>query len=379
MDYEQLLRAITIMNKGETDIFLGAGASVTSGIPTGGDLVWYFKKKIYCDSNKIHPNKFKDVYLPSVQDTLQKYFDKKGGYPSLWSPEEYSYYFQECFPTSVSRQQFIDSEVSNKNPSLGYLCLAVLLSNERIKNVWTTNFDSLTETAFHIIDPLKNVLVCSSANSTSIQNFNTNYPCICKLHGDFRYDTLKNTTDELKTLENSLHNFWHQSLNNRGILFVGYSGNDDSIMTFMEGHMSEPNFLSKGLYWAIIKGSTPNARVMSLVNTAKSYGKVAEIIEIDSFDDLYQKNGKSYTLIDEQWKTRRDSKSIISFKNSQLTHFTKLNSYSIDQMPICRRFKTDITSWKQLRDCIGNNKIMQNLKAFYGIRKLFTKARHTLV
>ena len=54
----------------------------------------------------------------------------------------------------------------------------------------------------------------------------------------------------------------------------------------MEGHMSEPNFLSKGLYWTIIKGSTPNARVMSLVNTAKSYGKVAEIVEIDSFDDL---------------------------------------------------------------------------------------------
>lgn len=40
MDYEQLLRAITVMNKGEIDIFLGAGASVTSGIPTGGDLVW---------------------------------------------------------------------------------------------------------------------------------------------------------------------------------------------------------------------------------------------------------------------------------------------------------------------------------------------------
>lgn len=365
MDYEQLLRAITVMNKGEIDIFLGAGASVTSGIPTGGDLVWYFKKKIYCDTNKIHPNKFKDLYLPSVQDVLQGYFDKKGGYPCLWSPEEYSHYFQECFPTSISRQQFIDSKVSSKNPSLGYLCLAVLLSDERFKNVWTTNFDSLAETAFHIIEPLKNILVCSSANSSSIQNFNTNYPCICKLHGDFRYDTLKNTTDELKSLENSLHNFCHQSLNNRGVLFVGYSGNDDSIMTFMESHISESNFLSKGLYWAIVKGTAPNARVVSLVNTAKSHGKVAEIIEIESFDDLlydlYQKNGKSHTLIDEQWKKRRDSKSILSFRNSQSTYFTKLNSYSIDQMPTCRVFKTDITRWKQLRECIGNNRIIAAL------------------
>ena len=134
MIYEQLIRHINIMGNGEIDFFLGAGASVGSGIPSGGDLIWYFKRKIYCDANHITPDEYKDLYLPSTRKTFQQYFDAKGNYPELNSAFEYSYYFQECFPLAIARQRFIDSQVSNKNPSLGYLCLADLIVKDRIKN-----------------------------------------------------------------------------------------------------------------------------------------------------------------------------------------------------------------------------------------------------
>lgn len=230
---EQLVRSIAIMNPGEIDFFLGAGASINSGIPSGGDLVWYFKRLIYCNENRVSVEKYKDLYLPSTRDMLQDYFDKKGTYPPQNDPKEYSYYFQECYPIAISRQRFIDEQVAYKNPSLGYLCLAELISKNKIKNIWTTNFDSLVETATNIIDPQKDMLVCSSANSTSIPNFNPQHPCICKLHGDFRYDTLQNTDEELQALEKAIYEYWKQSMMGRGLVVVGYSGNDNSIMNFI--------------------------------------------------------------------------------------------------------------------------------------------------
>ena len=196
---EQLVRTINVMKPGEIDFFLGAGASVNSGIPSGGDLVWYFKRLIYCNENRVSVEKYKDLYLPSTRDMLQAYFDKKGTYPPKYDSGEYSHYFQECYPIAIARQRFIDDQVAYKNPSLGYLCLAELISKDRIKNIWTTNFDSLVETALSIIDPRKDMLICSSANSTSIPNFNPQHPCVCKLHGDFRYDTLHTNPPSWKT------------------------------------------------------------------------------------------------------------------------------------------------------------------------------------
>ena len=283
---DQLIRSISVMSPGEIDFFLGAGASINSGIPSGGDLVWYFKRLIYCNENRVSVEKYKDLYLPSTRDMLQDYFDKKGTYPPQNDPKEYSYYFQECYPIAISRQRFIDEQVAYKNPSLGYLCLAELISKNKIKNIWTTNFDSLVETATNIIDPQKDMLVCSSANSTSIPNFNPQHPCICKLHGDFRYDTLQNTDEELQALEKAIYEYWKQSMMGRGLVVVGYSGNDNSIMNFIEDNIDDPAFLSKGLYWTVIRDGNVSQRVENLILKAREKGKIAEIVETDGFDDL---------------------------------------------------------------------------------------------
>ena len=264
------------MENGEIDFFLGAGASVSSGIPSGGDLVWYFKRLIYCNENSVSTEKYKDLYLRSTRDLLQNYFDSKGIYPKMYDSTEYSHYFQECYPLPITRQRFIDDQVSGRNPSLGYLCLADLICKEKIKNIWTTNFDALTETALNIIAPLKDYLVCSSANSSSISNLNPKKPCVCKLHGDFRYDTLQNTSEELQSLEFEIYNYWLKSMLNKGLVVIGYSGNDDSIMTFLETHIHETDFLSKGIFWTKIKDGNVSPRVEALLKKANENGKIAE-------------------------------------------------------------------------------------------------------
>ena len=173
---DQFVRNFSVMADGEVSFFLGAGASIASGIPTGRDLIWEFKRTLYCSECGISPEKYKDLALPSTQGTLQEYFDQKGDCPEHNAPEEYSFYFERCYSDQMARRRFIEGMVSGKKPSIGYLCLAEAVMRGKVKNIWTTNFDPLLENALHQLYPANNVLVCSEANRDSIRLLNPQYP-----------------------------------------------------------------------------------------------------------------------------------------------------------------------------------------------------------
>src|SRR5690554_6807664 len=46
---------------------LGSGVSVQSGIPTGRQLVWEFKKEIYCRETRTHRDLFSDLSLKTIK------------------------------------------------------------------------------------------------------------------------------------------------------------------------------------------------------------------------------------------------------------------------------------------------------------------------
>lgn len=279
LDEKQFIRNFKALNAGTIDVFLGSGASFSSGIATGGDLVWYFKREIYCTENEVHHEKFKDLNSGVNRKILQEYFDSQEGYPRQGSPDEYSYYFEKCFSSWDSRKSFIDSQVVRKTPSIGYLCLANLVVDSKVDNIWTTNFDELTEIAIRQIDSLYPFNLCSSANQNGFSNLNPNYSCVYKLHGDYRYDKLQNTSDELRTLEEKIEIQFRTKLSNKGLLVIGYSGSDDSIMGSLERYVSDSEFLSKGLFWTTIKGKPVSERVLKLVGELNSKGITATITE----------------------------------------------------------------------------------------------------
>ncbi len=362
---EQLIRTFKVMNSGEIDFFLGSGASIQSGIPTGGNLVWYFKRELYCVENNISNELYKDLKLPSTQKLLQEYFDSQGGHPAQYAPEEYSHYFERCFGTTLSRKRFIEKLVAEKNPSLGHLCLANFIISSKVRNVWTTNFDPLVETALNTFSPSYAYAVCSSANQSSIDMLNPSYPMICKLHGDFRYDKLQNTSSELQKLEDKIRSFTYSQLVGKGLVVIGYSGSDESIMSFFESHIASPGFLSKGLFWAIQKGSLVPNQVETLINKAVEAGKDAAIVEIVGFDDFSYSAYKNICIpnpiIDNKWKEHPSVKKDLLFSGSPIDSFIKLNAYVADSYPACHVFETDICSWKALRACIGDDNIIAAL------------------
>jgi len=362
---EQFIRNFKVMNDGEIDFFLGAGASIQSGIPTGGNLVWHFKRELYCTENGIATDSHKDLKLASTQKLLQDYFDSQGGHPRQYAPDEYSHYFEKCYNMVLSRKRFIEELVAGKSPSLGYLCLADLIIHSKVQNVWTTNFDSLVEVALNTLVPTFTYAVCSSANQDSFDLLNPAYPLVCKLHGDYRYDKLQNTTSELQNLETKIHSYAYSQFSGKGVVVIGYSGSDESIMTFFENHITEPDFLSKGLFWAVHKGSEVSKRVESLIEKAIAAGKDAAIFETIGFDDFlyatYKSTSSPNPIIDDKWKAHPSERKNLEFNGSSTDTFIKLNAYMATSYPPCHVFETDIRSWKELKSCLGSDNIIAAL------------------
>lgn len=377
---EQFIRNYSVMADGEVDFFLGAGASIASGIPTGGDLIWEFKRALYCSECGISTEKYKDLALPSTRKMLQEYFDRKEGYPEQYAPEEYSFYFEQCYSDPLARKRFIERIVSDRKPSIGYLCLAEAVAQGKVKNVWTTNFDSLLENALNQLYPINNVLVCSEAKRDSIHSLNPQYAVIGKLHGDYRYDWLRNTESELQQLEGKLKEYAASQLVDKQMVVIGYSGNDESIMSFLESCVDNPTSLSKGLLWAIRKGSQVNPRVSNLLKRAKTNGKTTDIIEIDGFDQLmfsiYQMQNYHNEVIDGQCRMLSE-RGDIRLSGQPVDSFVKLNAYPAEGCPLCNVFETDITSWSELRTIIADSDVLaalynKHIYAFSSQEKLET-------
>jgi len=362
-----LIRYLSIMNNGEIDFFLGSGASAQAGIPTGGTMIWEFKRELYCTENQISKDSLKDLNAEITQKTLQHYFDAQGGHPTLWASDEYAHYFGLCHPTSIARERYIQRKVNDIAPSIGHLCLGDLFIKKRVVNVWTTNFDELIEAGIKTLSSHHSFNVYSSANKNVAPS--NALSSVIKLHGDYRYDRIKNTSTELQSLETSMQTVFSESLGNKGLVVIGYSGSDDSIMSVFESRIANPDFLKYGLIWAMPEEAVLSDRLNNLMERACQANENSGIVRIQSYDEfmysIYAAQANKNDIIESLWKDYDHRKLPIAFQTTPATNFTKLNAFESTSYPSCMIFETDISSWKQLKDVIGDSGIIAALYAHH--------------
>src|SRR5262249_43133019 len=125
-------------------LFLGAGASITSGMPSAEMCIWEWKRDIFVTNNVGLKAQFAELSLASVRQRIQRWLDRQGIYPIDGASEEYTIYIETCYPISESRQAYFQEKVRNAKPHIGYQLVPILASQGLIKSVWTTNFDQLT-------------------------------------------------------------------------------------------------------------------------------------------------------------------------------------------------------------------------------------------
>ncbi|MCK5312919.1 MAG: tetratricopeptide repeat protein, partial [Desulfobacteraceae bacterium] len=239
---------------------IGAGASMTSGIPTGWTLsqIWHNDLKEHLAKDKLTEwekgIKFNIKNIGTFySDLYQKRYEAspKVGYDEL--------------------KKLMDSS----EPDLGYVILSQILAKEKHNFVITTNFDYLIEDAVRIYTSTKPF----SAGHETLAEFvssQTERPTIIKVHRDLFLHPFndKEKTDELKKE-------WKKALlpilKNFSLLAIGYGGNDGSLMDYLK----EIDPVDRNpIYWCVRNKNPLNSKITELL-TEKDF-----IVTIHGFDEL---------------------------------------------------------------------------------------------
>ena len=83
---------------------------------------------------------------------------------------------------------------------------------------------------------------------------NEEYPLYCKLHGDFRYNSVKNLSEDLAQQNLKLALCMQIAAARFGFVVAGYSGRDASVMAIFHEALARPNPFPGGLLWTTIAG-----------------------------------------------------------------------------------------------------------------------------
>lgn len=286
LSLDALVRAVQVNRNVSHTLFLGAGTSITSGVPSVSKCIWEWKRHIFLTNNWGLEEQFRDLTLTSSQEKIQRWLDSEGHYPPLNSPEEYGCYVELCYPIPDDRRQYFQELAAAAKPHLGYHLLCLLAEAGIIKATWTTNFDSLvarTATAYNLT-PIEVGLDTPLRTVRPVRN--GELLCVA-LHGEYRYDALKNTEAELKEQNGYLADAFTRYVRNAHLIVIGYSGRDDSVMAMLTSAYSQPG--PGRLYWCGHERPEPDGKIQSLLEVARAHGREAYYVDTTGFDDLMRR------------------------------------------------------------------------------------------
>ncbi|WP_022668768.1 SIR2 family protein [Desulfospira joergensenii] len=259
--------------EGETanySLFLGAGASINSGIRTAHQLIKEWLFELFERFNHTLP---KDTY------EAIEYFKKEH---SNWynSINPYSSLFEKKYDLPSQRRRFIEKEVDQRVPSIGYAYLVSLVDKHFFSTIFTTNFDDLVNEAFYQFSNNRPIY-CAHDSSIHSISITSKRPKILKLHGDYLFDDIKSTLKETESLEQNTKEKLIEFCKEFGLIVIGYSGNDRSVMDVLEFLTKQDNYLKNGIYWCFREEDHISRVLRNLLWKDKVYP-----VLIDGFDEF---------------------------------------------------------------------------------------------
>ncbi len=147
LEYDQFIRSVDVSRNDSFSLFLGAGASINSGIPSAYDCIWEWKRSIYLTKGPANLGDNLDHKSDQVRNHIQQWLDSEGTYPERDDPGEYSFYVKQCYPIAEDVRKYFQKICERKTPSAGYMLSCLLHEAGLIQTVWSTNFDDLMRNA----------------------------------------------------------------------------------------------------------------------------------------------------------------------------------------------------------------------------------------
>jgi tetratricopeptide (TPR) repeat protein len=211
--------------------FIGSGCSVSSGIPNALSLSmsWYSEIQNFQRSKL---NKLKNENILDKSTLRRSHYN----------------IFESLYPDKISQQKAIHKLIDTNKPSNAYSTLASIMQQRTFNTVITTNFDDYIQDSL-ILNKLKRASVVYNNTMSSLID-RSDIPLIIKLYGD-SYMPLFLNQQERDVLPNPLKDRVANLLCNSKLIFIGYSGNDDSIIDLLNASK-----YIRHTYW--INNSTPD-------------------------------------------------------------------------------------------------------------------------
>ena len=284
LEFDAFVRAVAVNRNTAYAMFLGAGASISSGVKSAADCIWEWKRQIFLTKNPGLRSQISDFMLPAVREKIQNSLEDTGNVPESLD-QEYSYFAEKCFPLAEDRRRFFQDLCHKAEPFVGYRVLALLAESEIIKSTWTTNFDGLVAKAATLMS-VGCVAIETGLESTerASRQKARGELLVTALHGDYRYGQLKNTVEELQNQDEKLREALAYRCIDESLIVIGFSGRDKSIMEMLESVYSKPGH--GRLYWCGYGDDEPLDAVKILLNLANSNGRTAVYIHTKGFDEV---------------------------------------------------------------------------------------------
>lgn len=272
---------------------LGAGTSASAGIPTGYMMIREFKTELFCIENDISRRQVDSLDQLWI-DRIDQHFKKRNTLPPSGDPTEYSAAFEALYPSERDRRAYIENAIKLGTPSFGHKILGSFLSAKIIQSVFTTNFDNLIESASNRANELlhpseRNMLTVSAIDNAQRAERclkESSWPLLVKLHGDYQSTQIKNTEVELAEQDEKLLQVFKNNLETHGLIVVGYSGRDQSIMDALKSVLASNYRFPNGIYWVTRSERSLLKSTLDFFKHAEESGVETNLIIAENFDEF---------------------------------------------------------------------------------------------
>ena len=275
------------MDAADPVLLLGAGASITSGIPAAGATVEKAARWAWCKEHGRHPDD-----LAIRQSDYRPWLTAQAWYrPDVELAELYPSAIDNLLPVKSDRRQFFQKLINpGVPPSKGYEALTHILHQGWISTVLTTNFDQCLERAAILHNrPHRLVSVDTPDDYVTFSSVPQD-PQIVFLHGSVKHYTDKNLADEIQNLDPALVSQLAPLLRDHPTIVVGYRGAEASVMDDLFMAQAASGGFLHGIYWCVLDTTTARPLSPCATRLAEAIGSNFQLVPISGFDDLFAKD-----------------------------------------------------------------------------------------
>lgn len=252
-----------------------------------------FKAQIFCRATNLSKREI-DTADPVWIERIDAYFRQSAILPPHGDPTEYAAAFEAVYPQPRHRRQYIEDAIAKGTPCFGHKVLAGLIAAGMVDCVFTTNFDPLVEDAtvtanarLLVTDQVRPTVAAIDSADRAMRCLNeSDWPLVAKLHGDYQSIAIKNTGSELEAQDERMRHVLVEAGKRYGMLLVGYSGRDASIMEALNAVLDGPSPFPNGLYWLSTSVTRLLPAVTAFLTRAQGLGVDVAVVECATFDEL---------------------------------------------------------------------------------------------